>query len=255
VCDLNEHDPNAPTLPPPTQDPPPGVEPTNNGPDGTTSGTTLQPATTLFIENALALVAQCIIVWWTGYWPKLHFEAKNPTNQAVLLHMSVDILGVTEVYSSNSAGSNEGDFWNAVLSAAFKCSMGLWAFALLVACIVAENAVLGAISAVVLTVIASLAYAWIGANLLVENGISSAGGMAVYFWILGVSYLAMAAGLKGVGNITSSVLSRILGYLLGITEEAMKAALKFTRATKIIFIMMGLVFIGVFFPYFLNYGS
>ncbi len=216
---------------------------------------TQTPSLSFIITEFLNMVIQNITTWWTVYWPKLHFEARNPFTQAVLLHMSVDIIWQTEVYSSDSVNANEEDLCNFFTMAEFACSLGLWQLALLFACAVAENAILGGMSAVVLTMAATLGYAWITSNLLVENGVTSAGAMTGFFVLLGASYIGMAAGLKGVGNMTSNLLSKILGYLLGISEEAMKAALVFTRATRVIFIIMGVIFMTIFSSHFYNYGS
>ena len=213
---------------------------------------TLTPSLIIMINEYLNTVIQSITTWWTVYWPQIHFEARNPITQAVLLHMSIDIIANTEVYSSNSANANDEDLCNFFTMAGFACSLGLWQLALLIACAVAENAILGGMSAVILTMVATLGYAWNTSNLLVENCVTAAGAMAGFFLVLGASYIGMAVGLKGVGNMTSNLLSRILGYLLGISEESIKAALVFTRATRVIFIIIGVIFMTIFFHAFLQ---
>jgi hypothetical protein len=98
VADLNEHDPNAPTLPPPTQDPNPGggstTIPSDGTPGGTVQGGTLSPAIQCWTDSANQLMNQ-IQSWWEGFWPRLHIMLSliTPMNGVAVLHVSLDLLG------------------------------------------------------------------------------------------------------------------------------------------------------------------
>ena len=124
VCDLNEHDPNAPSIPPPTQDPPTGTTVTTISSDGTAPGTTEGGTLTSEIQNwvdaAQQLMTQ-IQSWWEGWWPRVHFvlSLTTPLGGLATLHISVDLLG--DLQAENS------DFTSPVLSAMSSTDRDSWA--------------------------------------------------------------------------------------------------------------------------------
>ncbi len=95
VADLNEHDPNNPSTPPPTHDPDESLVH-----DGTTVGTSDEALCVLggYIDDLFASIAGEISVWWTGWWPTLHIQISKVITSAITidLHITVDILGNLE---------------------------------------------------------------------------------------------------------------------------------------------------------------
>ncbi len=249
VCDLSRPNPSYPDDPPPSEDP----EETNDL-DGTDQS--ISPQTLSKVDSDLQIAAASVHANWTGPWPLLHYYAFRPDTLALILHMAVDLLQVTTVYHSDSMGATAEDFNNALAVAGFSLAIGLMTYALMITCVVAQNPATGfwGIGAVVLGMLAIGGYAWWVSHGLVDNGQWTAGGAALFFFTLALAYFFIAAGLKKVGGISANVLLGFLGWLLGVSVEAMKAAVVFSVWSRIVFIIMGVLFI-VYTAHFLTYGG
>ncbi len=99
VCDLNVHDPNAPSVPPPTQDPPSGEAvscdgtPEGNGPAATAD---LPPETQQYADQNIGLE------WLQSWWPTLQITVNVVCGLVSLtILLTVDILGSLNVVTSD----------------------------------------------------------------------------------------------------------------------------------------------------------
>ncbi|MDF1539670.1 MAG: hypothetical protein P1Q69_12290 [Candidatus Thorarchaeota archaeon] len=97
VCDLNEQDPNAPTLPPPTQDPPAGEDPISTDNDGTAMQ---DPDPDPYVDTIADNAASSTTSWWTGWWPVLHVRSTQVlATGSYSVEISLDILGAFTLVS------------------------------------------------------------------------------------------------------------------------------------------------------------
>ena len=140
--------------------------------------------------------------------------------------------------------------------AEFALVLGLWTFALVVACAVADK------SPSVLTFLGVLAtmgfvlgYAWWFSHVMVDNGKWSAGKVAAFFVLLGLSYLLVPTGVKSGISVVTGILLRFLALVMRITLDAVKAAITFTTWTRVVLVTMGLIFLFVYAPHFYGYGD
>ena len=138
VADLNVHDPNAPSAPPPAQDP---TEPTQS--DGTDVGYTPLASAVQFIGTLAQVALTQTVAWWTGYWPVLHILSSRNTDLGGIctLQIGIDILGSTSMegfsYSTPMDDSmSDGQFnalmesnWGDFYAAAFPIEGVLYAAA------------------------------------------------------------------------------------------------------------------------------
>ena len=223
-----------------TRSKPQGAPPVEDGDaDGTEQ--TYSPTILQIVDQLLIEAISNVIVYWTGWWPRLHIVISSTT----VFHMSVDLLGTTELYDSSSEGANEEDFNNALLVAEFSAVNGLWMVALIMACAAAEKMPTGwwGIAGIILTMFATAAFAWYMSHQMVDNGQWTAGAASVYFIVLSISYFGIAAGLKKIGGISANVIIRFLAWCLGETAEAILAAVQFTNWSRLVFVIMGFLFL------------
>jgi hypothetical protein len=171
-----------------------------------------------------------------------------------LFHMAVDLLGNTVLYDSDAMGLNDEDFDNARQFGFFAFEISVWTLALIVACAVAEKIPTGwlGIAAVVFSMGITLGLAWWHAHLLVDNGITNAGAMSWFFLVLSLSYFCMAAGYKKTGGIAAWVIFGFLGWLMGKSIDEIKALIQFTVWSRVVFAIMGVVFL-IYALHFYNY--
>ena len=89
VADLMRHDPNAPD--PDTQQPLDGTA------DGRRESQTIK--TQAYAEARLQEATDLISVYWSGWWPTVHFEVQHEfvTDVMVSIHITVDILGSVNI--------------------------------------------------------------------------------------------------------------------------------------------------------------
>ncbi|MDF1539672.1 MAG: hypothetical protein P1Q69_12300 [Candidatus Thorarchaeota archaeon] len=113
VCDLNEQDPNAPTLPPPIHDPPAGESQPVIESDGTSDGNIEAKSadTPEGFENDLEQAANSVRTYWTGPWPECHIEVDNaPTSDVkVTVKTKIDLIGNLAYEDTNFELANLDD--------------------------------------------------------------------------------------------------------------------------------------------------
>jgi hypothetical protein len=117
VCDPNVHDPNAPSIPPPTQDPPSGGSQVHTECDGTQLPKSHTAETTLSsFEGSASNFLSC---YWTGWWPTLHFVINfSPYPSATIsVGIWVDILGMWGIDSFSFQLVNEASMSDSQINA------------------------------------------------------------------------------------------------------------------------------------------
>ena len=248
VADLNEHDPNAPSVPPPTQDPSPQE---SQDYDGTASPTLSESShVSLDLSSAMAQV----ICYWTGPWPLLHVVINQPVPHAsgqlvASVHTVKNLLGVTEY----SACSVTGDAANP--SPDFD--VGLWAWlidevfslpliaTLQLSCGYAEsiirsgaeiNPVLAVSAGVIMASAAMTAYfaPVLYALYLVDNGQWSKADAFWFLWSCGWNYVAVGFALIA-GTVISSLVTKLTGVNVGAIRDFLMTTLaRFDPVAKIL---------------------
>lgn len=204
------------------------------------------------IDNQLTAAMANVETFWTGPWPLLHIRAFDPDTSDEIVHMAVDLLGSTTVYSSDAMGANEEDFINELAVAGFGLTIGLMTYGLMIVCAVADKAGWTGVAAVIVYMTIILGYAWWVSHGLVDNGQWAAGSAAAYFLILFGCYLGIAAGWKKIGGISGNIILGFLARIMKVSVEAIKGAVKFTNWSRVVFIIMALVFL-VYYLHFLTY--
>ncbi len=126
ICDLNEHDPNAPMIPPPTQDPPPGEIENPTSYDGTSKGPSDDGAGRSFTANCEQTANNAVTTEWQGWWPTLLITCTLAIyGLSFVLQMSVDILGSLTVSSASLSHSALNSASDEDLQASTDKIMGL----------------------------------------------------------------------------------------------------------------------------------
>ncbi len=217
--------------------------------DGTVEGET--GAAEGEVDNHLSDASSMMVLYWTGWWPQLHFVASSES-RGTLFHLKVDLLGNSEIVQADTFGAESQDFENALLFGEWAFVVGLQLFGLYLVCAAAERIPATGwwgVAAVILTMVLIAAYVWITACRLVENGIKSAGGMSFWFLQLSVAMICVAAGVKRVGSVAASAIMYFLKLIMHVPEgvEIKKGGIW----TALVFVTMAAVF---FFYYGHFYG-
>ncbi len=104
VTDLDQHDPDS-SIPPPTKDPPAGQTQQTITHDGTLDSKTevTKYKSQATVGSKFEETSNMISVYWTGWWPLLHFEIPQETipDVALSIYITLDILGNIQVQSFN----------------------------------------------------------------------------------------------------------------------------------------------------------